>query len=405
MKKVAIIVILFVVSLVVAVRSRADQQGDIVPVAYLPVIFSPPAFSCADSSTNSYASGIAYQYDGDSPVRPADNHADKNIELRGYAPNADPSLVRELIDYGSGDPTQPPQLATLFNPPRVPDFADFHQVHEWFWAASPEPGTRGGVLTVPPVTAVSFTLPPNEPLHVPISGYDIGGGAEVIVIFADENSVTLHYTRDDTAARGYTVHVDNICTDPNLLTLYNSLDNATRNSYPSPSYDLPALPAGKMIGTTSMGDMAVAIVDTGAFMDTRSCNEWWQGYAENCPPAFAKTDISPLYLQNYANEDGCDWLGAAGEVLDSNRRPVLNNNYRVHIWGNGIDERPLVGGAPAYSLSGWEQTLFNTPVVRDYQLQLETMDGTAVSPIYAVQTRAACSENLLRFDFVQDGDS
>ena len=121
----------------------------------------------------------------------------------------------------------------------------------------------------------------------------------------------------------------------------------------------------------------------------------------NTQMAFSATEASPLYLQNYANGAGCDWLGAAGEVLDYNHRPVLNNSYRVHIWGSGIDEYANVGGAPAYSPSGWEQVLFDSPVVRDYQLQLETMDGTAVSPIYAIQTRAACNQNLLRFDFVQ----
>lgn len=408
MKKVTIIIVLFVVSLVVAAGSHADQQGDVVPVAYLPAIFSSPPFSCASSSANSYASGVAYQHDSDNPVRPAYNHADKNIDLRGYTPNTDPSLVRELINYGSGDPTQPPQFATLFKPPQVPAFADFHQVHEWYWANSPAPGTRGGVLTSPPVTAVSFTLSPNEPIYVPTSGYDIGGGAEVIVIFADENSVTLHYTREDTAAVGYTIHIDNICTDPNLLALYQSLDHANgpRYNYPSPSYNLPALPAGQLIGTTGIGDMVVAIVDTGGFMDTRSCNEWWQirpGYTGSCPSAFTKTEISPLYLQNYANGAGCNWLGIAGEVLDSNRRPVRAGTYRVHVWGNGIDTHSLVGNAPAYSPSGWEQVLFNAPVVRDYQLQLETMDETAVSPIYAVQTRASCNQNLVRFDFIQDG--
>lgn len=291
MKKVAIVTILFVVSLVVATRSRAEPQGDVVPVAYLPIVLVPEAFACATTSTNSYAGGPVFQYDTDDPVRPAYNHADKNIDLRGYAPNTDPSLVRELIDYGVGDPTQPPQLATLFDPPQVPAFADFHQVHDWYWANSPAPGTRGGVLASPPVTAVSFTLPPNQPVHVPTSGYDIGGGAEAIVLFADENSVTLHYTREDTAAVGYTVHIDNICTDPNLLTLYNSLDNVARNSYPSPEYDLPALPTKQQIGTTGLGDMAVAIVDTGAFMDTRSCNDWWQirpGYTGSCPSALLK---------------------------------------------------------------------------------------------------------------------
>jgi hypothetical protein len=118
-------------------------------------------------------------------------------------------------------------------------------------------------------------------------------------------------------------------------------------------------------------------------------------------PPFVKTDASPFYLQNFANNAGCDWLGIAGEVLDLNHEPVPAGSYRVHIWGSGIDARVVVGTAPAYSPAGWEQILFDAPVVRDYKLQLELPSGTAVSPIYAVQTRASCNENLVRFDFIQ----
>lgn len=117
---------------------------------------------------------------------------------------------------------------------------------------------------------------------------------------------------------------------------------------------------------------------------------------------FTKTDNSPFYLQNYANEAGCDWLGIAGEVLDLNRNPVPPGSYVVHVWDSGIDERLSVGSAPAYSPSGWEQFLFDAPVIRDYNVQLETPNGTAVSQIYRVQTRASCNQNLLRLDFVQN---
>ncbi len=289
MKKVCSIIILIIL-LIATAHSRADEQAAMVPRAYLPIVIRAD-FSCADTSTNSYTAGTAHQHDNDNPVRPAYNHADKNIELRGYTPNTDASLVRELVDYGSGDSTQPPQLATLFSPYQVPPFADFHQVHHWNWANSPAPGTRGDPITGThyPVTAVALTLPANEPLHVPVSGYDIGGGIEVIVTFADKDTITLHYTREDTSAVGYTVHIDNICTDPNLLALYNTLDdeNGSRYTYPSTAYDLPALPAGQPFGTTNGKDMVIAIVDTGTFMDTRSCNEWWQirpGYTGSCPP-------------------------------------------------------------------------------------------------------------------------
>lgn len=117
---------------------------------------------------------------------------------------------------------------------------------------------------------------------------------------------------------------------------------------------------------------------------------------------FTKSDSSPMYLQNFANNAGCNWMGIAGEVLDVNQNPVPSGQYRVHVWGSGVDERVPVGGAPAYSPSGYEQFLFNAPVIRDYNVQLETGNGTAVSQVYSVQSRASCNQNLLRFDFVQN---
>jgi len=95
-------------------------------------------------------------------------------------------------------------------------------------------------------------------------------------------------------------------------------------------------------------------------------------------------------------------MGVAGEVLDLLRNPVTAGSYKVHVWGSGIDERVTVGRAPDYSPSGWEQFLFNSPVVRDYNVQMETTNGTAVSQVYSIQTRASCNENLVRFDFVQN---
>ena len=89
-------------------------------------------------------------------------------------------------------------------------------------------------------------------------------------------------------------------------------------------------------------------------------------------------------------------------MLDLNRNPVSIDSYRVHVWGSGIDERVVVGGAPGYGPSGWEQFVFDSPVMRDYNVQLESPNGTAVSQIYRVQTRPNCNENLLQINFVQN---
>ena len=271
------------------------QADDLVPRAYLPVVlYSEPVYACPATSSHSYSSGTAHQLDTDDPVRPAYNHADKNLALRSYTPNTDPGLVRGLVDYGSDDPTQPPQIATLFQPAKVPPLVDFYRVYQWDWAPSPSPGTRAEPITNYPITALGLQTTPGESLYVPGSGYDIGGGMEVLVLFADADSITLHYTREDSAAPGYTLHIDQICTDPNLLALYNANDDpgGPRYVYVPPAqrpyaYSLPNLAAGKYIGTALGDQVVVAIVDSGSFMDPRSCNEWWQirpGYS-GCSPA------------------------------------------------------------------------------------------------------------------------
>jgi hypothetical protein len=247
--------------------------------AYLPIVrkASASAGVCPTSSGNSYQAGPAIQWDTDNPVRLASQHADKNINLRGYTST---SGNTGFVNYGSDDPTQPPQLATLFNPNRVPA-SSLYRINNWNWAPSPSAGTPGGPVTIPPVTVIGMQTTTGEALRAPTSGYDIGGGMEVIVIYADADTIALQYGRTDSAASGYTVHVDNICTDPNLLNLYNSLDGGARYVYKgtpdtTPDYNLPNLPAGQVFGTARGTQVRVAIVDSGAYMDPRSCNEWWQ---------------------------------------------------------------------------------------------------------------------------------
>ena len=120
------------------------------------------------------------------------------------------------------------------------------------------------------------------------------------------------------------------------------------------------------------------------------------------PYPFTKSVTSPMYLQNFANNAGCEWMGIAGEVLDLNGNPVGAGQYRVHVWGSGIEARVPAGGAVAYGPSGYEQFLFNAPVIRDYNVQLETESGSAVSQVYSVQSRSSCNQNLVIFNFIQN---
>ncbi|MGH2521661.1 MAG: hypothetical protein ACRDH2_04070 [Anaerolineales bacterium] len=253
------------------------SQPQVNSTVYLPIVVRAP--TCPTSSGNNYAQGPVFQRDTDNPVRPAWNHADKNISLRGY--NLNTSESKSLVNVGSDDPTMPPQLRTMFNPDRIPPFSNVYRINNWNWAPSPDPGTRGDEVTNPPVTVLGLQTTPGETLQAPGSGYDIGGGAEVIVLFADSDTVALKYTRDDSAGpNGYLLHVDNICTDPNLLAKYNSLDNAVRNTYHGTpdnnlDYDLVTLSEQQAFGTARDSEIRVAIVDSGTTQDPRSCFEFW----------------------------------------------------------------------------------------------------------------------------------
>jgi hypothetical protein len=247
-----------------------------------PSLEKPPP--CPVTSANQYRSGFAYQFDQDNPVRPAADHADKNLSLRSYALITDDLANNNLIDYGRDDPTQPPQLSTLFKPHRFPGFNNYYQVHHWHWSDAPVPGYRADLITNPPVTAVGVQTTPGETLHTPVSGYDIGDDMAALVIFADEDTVALRYTREDSSgSRGYTIHADQICTDPNLLRLYRTLDAADGPRYQFMTneqrpyqYNLPELAPGQAFGTARQNEIVVAVVDSGTFMDPRSCDEWWQ---------------------------------------------------------------------------------------------------------------------------------
>ena len=109
-----------------------------------------------------------------------------------------------------------------------------------------------------------------EALRVPDSGRSIGSGYEVLVLYASPDRITLKYTPEDNVVRGYTLHVENVCVEPNLLGLYQTLNGAGRSQ-------LPALRAGQAFGRAKGGEILVAIRDGGAFFDPRSRQDWWRG--------------------------------------------------------------------------------------------------------------------------------
>jgi hypothetical protein len=157
-----------------------------------------------------------------------------------------------------------PKLQGLFAVPRLPAFAAAYQVYNWNWGCN----CRGDLLDTWAVTLLGMGVAPGETIHVPNSGYEIGSGYEVLVLYASEERITLKYTRDDNVIEGYTLHVEGLCVEPSLLALYRTWNTAGRAR-------LPALRAGQAFGRARGGEIGVAIRDWGSFLDPRSEKDWW----------------------------------------------------------------------------------------------------------------------------------
>ncbi len=347
---------------------------------------------CPATSGNSYQSGAVYQYDLDNPVRPAWNHADKNLALRSYSLT---DASRDFVVYGSDDPVQPPQFATLFNPDRTPVFSAVYRANHWNWATSPNPGTQAGPITSPPVTVLGLQTTPGEPLQSPTHGRNLGspfGTGGAIVIFADADSITLKFTREDSAATGYTMHIDNICVDPNLLALYNTRDNAARNTFYSSTrdnqtdYNLPGLTAGQVFGTARGTEIRVAIVDTGTFQDPRSRDEWWQ--VRPAPPAIdAPILVSPGSGTDADNPITFSWNPVEGAA-----------SYRIRVDDSANFGSPAVNT----SVTDTRFTAAGLAAGRLYYWKVQAVNGagakSAWSTVWTVQINPAPPPTLIAPD-------
>ena len=236
---------------------------------YLPAVLAgqatvPPSGQCPTSSSRSYT---AIPVDGPPADHPDELHGDLNLALRGYQAT---SAALTIVDINGGSDPNAPQMPGLFTDQRTPVFTSAHRVYDWDWSCG-EHGCRSPNLTPREVTLLGMGTTPGEAIAFPSRGPQIyGGGYIVLVLYASEERITLGYTRHDTVAPGYAVHIEEICVDPNLLALYRSMNQAGRGQ-------LPALQNGQILGTAKGSEIRVAVRDRGTFMDPRSRKDWWKG--------------------------------------------------------------------------------------------------------------------------------
>ncbi|MBI5877856.1 MAG: hypothetical protein HZB53_09410 [Chloroflexi bacterium] len=234
---------------------------------YLPLIYQSTA-ACQAIPAETYGTlpaGVVLPLH-----RPAEVDADINLGWRGYAQYANAQLVFRAIG-GDTDPNAP-QFPSLFADNRVPTLTSGYQIYDWDWGCNCRQGLH---TTNPSITVLGMGSAANEIISVPSSGYNIGNGYGVLILYADTTRITLKYTAEDSVIAGYTLHVENVCTEPRLLQLYRDMNAAGRGQ-------LPALRGGQGFGRAIGQAIIVGIQDNGTWMDPRSCKDWWQGRNLNC---------------------------------------------------------------------------------------------------------------------------
>ena len=225
---------------------------------------------------NSTASFELVPIDGPPASHPDSLHGDFNLALRGYEIVPEPP---ELVSFDGNTAPDPPQLSGLFQPNRAPLIKAAYRVNEWLWDAGQcggqIHGCPGSLIAGWDVTLVGLTTNPGEAISIPERGSQIfSGGFKALVLYADERQITLGFTRHDTVAAGYAVHILGVCVDPNLVALYRAQNDA--NGWRT-SGRLPALRNDQVLGTALGDEIKVSIRDSGSFMDPRSGKDWWQG--------------------------------------------------------------------------------------------------------------------------------
>ena len=210
--------------------------------------FVPPA-----TSSNSYDLIPIDQRES----RPAEEHGDLNLALRDPQPI---DVELSLVDIpGSGIDPHAPKLSKVFDP----NFINAYTVHDWDWSCN----CKGVLLQEDGLVLVGIITNPGEPLFIPHTERDIYDGKYfAVVLYADEDSLTVSYSRAGSAASGYMVHYEGLYTDPNLIALFQE----------SKGNELPGLTLDTPVGVAASDELIVAVRDNGKFLDARSRKDWWE---------------------------------------------------------------------------------------------------------------------------------
>lgn len=190
---------------------------------------------------------------------PAVQDADIKLSVRGWIDSPEPRTLLDNIG-GDNDRGRGPQLNTIMED-STPNITGVFQVNypDGTPIVKDERSNWGVTL---------MELGTGSDILAPKIGYDIGGGFNYTVLYADNNELTLKATLEDSAAYGYTLHFVDLNVKQEIVDAYVANEKDRENS-------LVAMPCGFKIGTAKDSKFKVAVADTGTFMDPRVRKDWW----------------------------------------------------------------------------------------------------------------------------------
>ncbi|MEK7565825.1 MAG: hypothetical protein AAB506_02160 [Patescibacteria group bacterium] len=177
------------------------------------------------------------------------------IDLRGYSQT---SGSKTTFDFNHPIDNRAPQMNNLIGGGNSqPTITNLYRVNDPIFNADT------------PVTMVGLKTTAGQTINVPNSGYDIGGGYQVTVLYATANQIVIHYAADDNVANGYMLHLKGFNVSKDILTKYEALRGTGGSS-------LLRLSGNYVLGLANGQELLLVIRDTGGFMDPR-WKEWWRG--------------------------------------------------------------------------------------------------------------------------------
>lgn len=113
--------------------------------------------------------------------------------------------------------------------------------------------------------------------------------------------------------------------------------------------------------------------------------------------AFIVQPNSIILRENYANTQGCNWQGIAGQVTTPQGEPVIG--VQVRVASPERELTTLTGTNTFYGPSGWEIALGSQPSVGRYTIALWYNNQPASPPVEIVFP-GACQQNLATVNFI-----